>query len=79
MIPQPSAHPVLTATDAWNAVHHDRTKAYVVVRPDEARLFSYPGFVALQSPALSDGVFFKHPGRSAVQMRRFGPAPRYRD
>ena len=79
MTPQNSQYPVLTAGEAWAAVHHDQSKAYVVVSLTEAHLFNYPGFVALQIPALDDGVFFKHPGRSAVQMRRLGPAPRYVD
>jgi len=72
MTPQRSIHPVLTVAEARQTVHVDRQKPYVVVRADQAHLFSYPGFYALQSPALIDAVMFKHSGRERRVMEQMG-------
>ena len=58
-----SIHPVLTAKAAWVEVDVDRARAFIVVRPEEAHLFGYPGFIAMRLPRLDDGVFFQHAGR----------------
>jgi hypothetical protein len=65
-----SIHSVFSAVEAWAEVDKDQTRAFIVVRPDEAHLFGYPGFVAQRMPRLDDGVFFKHAGRSSELKNR---------
>jgi hypothetical protein len=70
-----SIHPVLTANEAWAEVDQDPTRAFVVVRPEEAHRFGYPGFIAMRLPHLDDGVFFRHAGRSWELKERLANAP----
>jgi hypothetical protein len=74
-----SIHPVLTANEAWAEVDQDQTRAFVVVRPEEAHLFGYPGFIAMRLPHLDDGIFFRHPGRSCELRDRLANAPPRRE
>ena len=69
-----SIHAVFSAVEAWAEVDLDQTRAFVVVRPEEAHLFGYPGFIAQRLPHLDDGIFFAHAGRSATLRSRL-----YRD
>ncbi len=69
-----SIHPVLTASEAWVEVDQDQTRAFVVVRADEAQLFGYPGFIAMRLPHLDDGVFFRNPWRSSELRERLAKA-----
>jgi len=72
-----SIHPIFSAAEAWAEVDQDSTRAFVVVQPDEAHLFGYPGFVAMRLPRLDDGVFFQHAGRSAALRDRLATSPFY--
>ena len=69
-----SIHPVLTANEAWAEVDQDQTRAFVVVRPEEAHLFGYPGFIAMRMPHLDDGIFFRHARRSSELRDRLADA-----
>lgn len=72
-----SIHPIFSAIEAWAEVDQDSTRTFVVVQPDEAHLFGYPGFIAMRLPRLDDGVFFQHAGRAADLRARLANAPFY--
>jgi hypothetical protein len=74
-----SIHSVLTAQEAWAEVHGDKTRAFIVVRPEQAHLFGYPGFIAMRLPRLDDGVFFQHAGRLRELRQRLEQATRFVD
>ena len=65
-----SIHAVFSAVAAWAEVDGDPTRAFVVVRLEQAHLFGYPGFIAMRLPRLDDGVFFQHAGRLRELKRR---------
>ena len=74
-----SIHAVLSAREAWVEVDQDQTRAFVVVRPEEAHLFGYPGFIAMRLPHLDDGIFFRHARRSSELQERLANALPYRE
>lgn len=69
-----SIHAIFSALEAWAEVDQDATRAFVVVRPDEAHRFRYPGFIAMLLPHLDDGIFFQHAGRTAALRDRLANA-----